>query len=200
MSFSPTYFTIEDVKPWLYGKVTFGTDVSNSMTDDLLNTICAFAESEVLNDLNPFYDVPLESKTTNDYEGLPSYTKTFLTRLFITKSVNFVLVEDFGQKSAVLSSDYAENMEKQYAKTMSRITSKDPKTGQFRYAPLPDLKINVANWTGLKIVPTPGVTRGPRGLRNNMGYAIRQITTPANSWWDFGDGSGPRNCTNPCDE
>jgi hypothetical protein len=198
MALAPTYFTIAEVKPWLRGKVTFGIDPVTSIDDAFLNVLCAQAESVVILDLNQFYEVPLVSKTTNTYEGLPGTTRAFLNRLFILQSVKLILSEDFGQKSSVISSDYADQMHKEYAKTLSRMSYKDPRTGQYSLAPLPDLRINVKNWTGLKVVPNPQVTSGPCGLANNMNYAITQITTPALSWWDFGggcSGCGNTNCS-----
>ena len=200
MASTPTYITIDDVKPWLYGKVRFGPDPDTEMTDEFLATLCAYGETEVLNDLNWFYVVPLVSIRTNDYVGLPEYTRTFLTQLFVFKSLQRVLAEEFAQKSAVIAKDYVERVKQDYSTILSRVTSKDPKTQQFRYAPLPDLKINLKNWTGRKVVPLPRRTGGACGPRNNMRYAIGQVTTPAVSWWNFngfGEGDGCGN-DEPC--
>ncbi len=193
MSFSPVYFTIADVKNRLYGKVTFGTNPTTSITDSYLNTLCAQAEGIVEYDLNQFYQVPLISKTTEDYAGLPNMTKVFLNNLFITRSIILVLEVEFGQQSAVISKNYAGQMMREYNTVLKRMSYKDPKTGQYSMAPLPDLMINTQNWTGLKVVPSPAVGGlRPCGNKDNMRYALGQITNPAMSWWNFSGAEGER--------
>lgn len=59
----PTYFTIEQIKPYLQGKVMFGTDPETQMSDDFMSFICYQSESEVLIDINQLYEIPLRSVT-----------------------------------------------------------------------------------------------------------------------------------------
>lgn len=269
----PTYFTIDQVKDYLIGKVDFGTDPERQMTDKFLSFICYQSQGKVLMDLNPFYEVPLRSITyglnldlqlpapdyiiqngigsvildwtnkpfnwdyllgstiltvkqenassafaivgqsgyqiiINNFTGtgfdiinpviinyfnaredlLPSYTKSVLTNLFITKAIFDVLNEDFGQKSAVVNSDMLNQYRDEYRSVLSRLTSKDQKTGQFRYGLLPDLAVNKGNWTGRKVVPRPGVARNGLCVPDNLKYAIRQNTSPSRSWVGGGIG------------
>lgn len=191
MSFAPIYFTIADIKNFLYGKVEFGTDPIYTMPDFFLSDLCAMAEAEALVDLNPFYVMPLQSKTTHTYVGLPSNTQAFLFKIFASKVCEFILQEDFGQESSAISNNYLENMAKSYYVIMRKLYRRDPLTGRYMTFPLQDLMINQLYYTGLTAVPTPKVTHGPRGILNNMKYAINQTTQPARSWWDFGAGQGP---------
>ncbi len=201
MSFAPVNFTINDVKTRLYGKVTFGTNPTTSMTDSYLSTLCGQAEGIVEFDLNQFYRVPFISKTTLDYAGLPNMTKVFLNNLFVTRSVILVLEVEFGRQSSVVSENYSAQMMREYNTILKRISYKDPKTGQYSMAPLPDLMINTQNWTGLKVVPSPAVA-GLRscGSKDNMRYALQQITNPATSIWSFtGEEGGNCGCGHaPC--
>jgi hypothetical protein len=184
MALTPTYITIDDVKPWLYGKVAFGTDPVTTITDTFLGTLCAYAESEVLADLRYFYTTPLQDKDTGEYSDLPVETRGYLEQLFVLKAVDKVLKEEFGREGTVIGDNYFETIGSDYKTEMNKMFKKG-KDGRYMIYPLPQLKLNPYNYTGMTVMPAPQVVNTYPNVGQNMDFAINQITRPYASWWSF---------------
>ncbi len=175
----PLYTHPEQVKVRLQGKVKFTSDPEeqNKLSEGLLRRLINEAEADVEFDLSLRYEVPLKSKTTGDFSGLPDRpTKEIIRTLCELKSVIRVLETDFGRGSAMNGDKYTDSLEKRYQNILERVMKRrkeDEYTNQWLFPPLPDLKLNGHNteaddgFFGMVMTTSDGVGDFPKHQIND---------------------------------
>lgn len=185
----PKYIQTKDVKDRLIGKVKFTTEAcdENAMQETLLAQLIENAESEVEYDLSPRYAAPLQTDDGGAFKLLPSNpTRNMLREIIILKSVCYVLDTDFGRGTVVNAEEYSSKQEKRYTKLTDKLIEHRAKEhSQWKYPPLPGLKLNYQNdqsddgFAGQVLVSNPDSSSGS--------YAAEQINDPAHSYWNPGE-------------
>lgn len=180
------YINNEDVKSRVRGKIRFKVNPDyddGAMSESLLTTLIAEAESDVEFDMSQRYAVPFQTHDCLDFSNLPERpTKQYIRTLCILKSVLRILETDFGS-GAIDSDDYVTKTQNRYNSMLSRNMSrrnKDEDQNQFLHPPLKELKLSYHN---------DQADDGYRGMVMNTSdkrpYAPDQINSPRDTWFNI---------------
>lgn len=182
------YVDIDEIKPYLVGKVRFTNDISdsNNMQESFADELISEAEAEVEHDLSPRYLQPFQTDAGEAFSKLPAKPTKFMIKLLCKlKSVIRILETDFGTGSAVEGEKYKHGIKTRYDELIEKLLcKKSEKDGEyvagFKYPPLPGLRLNYMNETaddgfaGAVLVSTQG----------DGGYPSKQINDPSENWWN----------------
>lgn len=180
------YISADDIKPRVAGKVRFtdSDDDPNKVGPKLLMQLISEAESQVELDLSERYLVPFVTDAGLPFAKLPDHpTRRNLTNLCILQSAIRILETDFGDGTVVDAGKYVKSLRIRYKAIVAQLVEKrDQKndTQQWRYPPLPSLKLAVHNalgddgFAGAVLTTSMGVG----------GYPAEQIDQPGATFWD----------------
>ena len=183
----PRYLTIDDVKPYLEGKVTFAIDSNQGLPDDQFGELIAFGESALERDFSPYFKIPLQTINGENWLQLPADTVALLKKCLINRACLQVLRQSFGSNTNVRGDNYEDKYEIEYLALKNTLFQQKP-NGVFLFPPatglaLADNGINYNNvLPGGKNVPLGGST-APSALT----YASTRLNNPSRSFWYFYD-------------
>lgn len=181
----PSYLTIDDVKPYLKGKVTFDININQGLPDDLFGELIAFGESALERDFSPYFKIPLQTTTGGNWLELPESTRALIKKCLINRACLQTLRQSFGNNTNVRGDNYEEKYETEYAALKGILFQQKP-NGVFLFPPaqglaLADNEINYNNiLPGARNVPLGGIA-APNALR----YARTRLNNPARSFWYY---------------
>ena len=142
------YITAQEVRERLLGKVRFTNDDTdeNAVSSGFLVGLIEESESEVELRLSVRYDVPFMGDNDEAFSTLPRHTQVQIKTLCRLDAVRRVLATDFGRGSTVEGLKYAEQQSRDYEARMERLIEyRNGQFGQFKYPPLPSLKLAAHN-------------------------------------------------------
>lgn len=181
----PRYIVLKDITDVLGDKVSITDDdpTGNSVPTDIANQFIAYAECDVETDLQIRFIAPLQT-ATGDWTTASPTTIGFLKKLFVARSIGYILRNYFGRSgqgtgSNVMGGDFYESAEIEYDMLLKRVLKKLP-NGLYAYQIFPDL---VVNNTGINPYPTGGSTCTNLGIPEfSSDYAQEQIINPMSNW------------------
>ena len=177
------YITAEEIKERVLGKVKFTDDATdeNAVSSGFLIQIAEEAESEVELRLSVRYDVPFQGDNGEAFTALPQTTRVQLQTLCRMEAVRRVLNYDFGRGTAIDSDGYYKGIHQDYETRLERlILLKDDSYGQFKYPPLPGLRLAAHNteaddgYAGRIYVTSDNIGGG----------AVGQMPSPGETIWN----------------
>ncbi|MCE3267814.1 MAG: hypothetical protein K0R49_66 [Burkholderiales bacterium] len=181
----PRYLTIDDVKPYLEGKVTFALGDNQGVSDELLGELIAFGESALERDFSPYFKVPLQTKTGENWQYLPASTLAIIKKCLINRACLQALRMSFGSNTNVRGDNYEDKYEVEYAALKSTLFQQKP-NGIFLFPPTEGLALanNGINYSNI----LPGGKNVPLGGGNvpsALSYARTRLNNPGRSFWYF---------------
>jgi hypothetical protein len=147
----PQYITSAEVRERLLGKVRFTNDPAeeNAVSSGFLEEIIDEAEGEVELRMSVRYEIPFLCESGDAFDLLPSSSKVQIKTLCRMEAVRRVLSYDFGRGSAVDSENYFKGLHQDYEARLERlIMIRDGQFNQFKYPPLPSLRLAAHNSEG----------------------------------------------------
>lgn len=184
---SPRYLTVEDVQPYLAGKVTFSNNPDNGLTPSLFAEQIALAETEVERDLSPFYQIPFTAIGGGDWTNLSPSSYAMLKNLLLVRAQLKIMRLNFGKNTNTNGQGYAELLEQDYETRKVQFYQQKPNT-TFLFPCVDDLVkanngINANNvLPGGKAIPLGGFNNRP----NPLNYAASRLSNPAQCYWWMG--------------
>ncbi len=181
----PRYLTIDDVKPYLEGKVTFATGVNQGLPDDLFGELIAFGESALEHDFSPYFKIPLQTTDGGSWLELPANTIAILKKCLINRACLQTLRQAFGSNTNVRGDTYETNYEVEYSALKGTLFQQKP-NGVFLFPPAAGLALanNGINYNnvlpGGKNVPLGGTS-----TTNALNYANTRLNNPGRSFWYY---------------
>lgn len=185
----PRYLTIDDVKPYLEGKVTFATDnINNSnqgLSDEQFGELIAFGESALERDFSPYFKIPLQTKTGADWLHLPPEAIALIKKCLINRACLQVLRQTFGSNPNVRGDNYEDKYEVEYSALKSTLFQQKP-NGVFLFSQANGLALaeNGINYNNV----LPGGRNVPLGGSNQssvLSYARTRLNNPGGSFWYY---------------
>jgi hypothetical protein len=185
----PRYLTIDDVKPYLEGKVTFAKDNSHDcnqgLTDEQFGELIAFCESALERDFSPYFKIPLQTKTGEDWLQLPSETIALIKKCLINRACLQTIRQTFGSNTNVRGDNYEDKYEVEYSALKSTLFQQKP-NGIFLFPQANGLALaeNGINYNNV----LPGGKNVPLGGSNQssaLSYARTRLNNPCGSFWNF---------------
>ena len=181
----PRYLTIDDVKPYLEGKVTFAADVNQGLPDDQFGELIAFGESALERDFSPYFKIPLQTTDGANWLQLPADTIALLKKCLINRACLQTLRQTFGSNTNVRGDNYEDKYEVEYSALKSTLFQQKP-NGVFLFPPAAGLALanNGINYNNV----LPGGKNVPLGGGNvpsALSYARTRLNNPGRSFWYF---------------
>lgn len=185
MSYSPQYITQYQIKWRLFNLVIFTNEPNpdpvvfgNGITDDQLDEIIVFSESDVEYKLQALYQTPFIGADGTPFVNLPPQTISTIQNLCIWRTCFELLSIDFGREDNTRGESYKKNVEKKYNDTINSFYEMAAQ-GRFKNSPLANLKLN----DQINIWGTPPTGPLLVAIANERGqalrYAINQINDPS---------------------
>lgn len=183
----PQYITLADITSRIGDKVIISDDDTgnNAIPTALANEMIAFAEADTETDLQIRFLTPFAT-STGDWTTASTTTIAFLKKLFVARSIAYILRNFFGRSGNgvgnVMGGDFYEAAEIEYDILLKRVLKKLP-NGLYAYQMMPDL---LTNPYGINTVPTGGsgvVTYGC-GDVSIADYAEHHILNPQSNFSD----------------
>ncbi|MFO0452942.1 MAG: hypothetical protein ACK52I_30495 [Pseudomonadota bacterium] len=202
----PRYLIIDDVKPYIAGKVTFAKDNSRDcsrdcsgdysngsnqgLTDEQFGELIAFGESALERDFSPYFKIPLQTKTGDDWLQLPPETITLIKKCLINRACLQVLRQTFGSNTNVRGDNYEDKYEVEYSALKGTLFQQKP-NGVFLFPQANGIALaeNGINYNNV----LPGGKNVPLGGSNQssaLSYARTRLNNPGSS---FGYYNGNKN-------
>jgi len=179
----PRYLDIEEVKPYLKGKVTFALDINQGLTDDLFGELIAFGESALERDFSPYFKIPLQTINGQNWTELPPETVALIKKCLINRACLQTLRQAFGNNTNVRGDSYEDKYETEYAALKGTLFQQKP-NGVFLFPPSMGLALadNGINYNNV----LPGAKNVPLGGDSALRYANSRLNNPGRSfWYDF---------------
>ncbi|MBP9741935.1 MAG: hypothetical protein KBD37_01105 [Burkholderiales bacterium] len=178
----PRYLTIDDVKPYLEGKVTFADGNNQGLPDDQFGELIAFGESALERDFSPYFKIPFQTTTGANWLNLPPDTIALLKKCLINRACLQTLRQAFGSNTNVRGDSYEEKLEAEYAALKGTLFQQKP-NGIFLFPPATGLALadNGINYNNV----LPGGKNVPLGGSgsNALSYARSRLNNPGRAWW-----------------
>jgi hypothetical protein len=177
------YITAAEVRERLLGKVRFTDDIGdeNAVSSGFLEQIIEESEAEVEMRLSIRYEAPFQGDNGEAFSTLPMTTQVQIKTLCRLDAVRRVLAYDFGRGSAADGDKYAQAVEKDFESRLGRVIEyREGQFGQFRYPPLPNLRLAAHNsegddgYAGRILVTSDGLGGGAPG----------QMPSPGETFWN----------------
>ncbi len=181
----PRYLTIDDVKPYLEGKVTFAAGINQGLPDDLFGELIAFGESALEHDFSPYFKIPLQTTNGGSWLELPEATIAIIKKCLINRACLQTLRQAFGSNTNVRGDTYETNYETEYAALKGTLFQQKP-NGVFLFPPAAGLALanNGINYNNV----LPGGRNVPLGgtcTTNALSYANTRLNNPGRSFWYY---------------
>lgn len=181
----PRYLTIDDVKPYLEGKVTFAANINQGLPDDQFGELIAFGESALERDFSPYFKIPLQTINSANWLQLPADTIALLKKCLINRACLQTLRQTFGSNTNVRGDNYEDKYEVEYSALKSTLFQQKP-NGVFLFPPAAGLALanNGINYNNV----LPGGKNVPLGGGNvpsALSYARTRLNNPGRSFWYF---------------
>ncbi len=181
----PRYLTIDDVKPYLEGKVTFAADINQGLPDDQFGELIAFGESALERDFSPYFKIPLQTTDGANWLQLPADTTALLKKCLINRACLQTLRQTFGSNTNVRGDNYEDKYEVEYSALKNTLFQQKP-NGVFLFPPAAGLALanNGINYNNV----LPGGKNVPLGggnIPSALSYARTRLNNPGRSFWYF---------------
>lgn len=181
----PRYLTIDDVKPYLGGKVTFAADTNQGLPDDQFSELIAFGESALEHDFSPYFKIPLQTTDGKDWLQLPADTIALIKRCLINRACLQTLRQSFGSNTNVRGDNYEDKYEVEYSTLKGTLFQQKP-NGIFLFPPATGLALanNGINYNNV----LPGAKNVPLGggnIPSALNYARTRLNNSGRSFWHF---------------